>query len=166
MANNIFGLGGGLGGALSGLMSGLAKTGLVPTDTPEGKLLNAQSTLTDLQKQETALLLEIGRQAYAQNPGAWPQDANLKLIRQNMAAADAALAEAQQSQKAAEKAKAEEDAKGRCPQCSHKNPEGLNFCQECGASLAASAGRHCTTCGLELAAGVRFCGSCGARQEV
>ena len=67
MANDLFGgLGGlgNLGGALGGLMGGLAKSGLVPKDTPEGKLLAAQSELSDYQKQESELLLEIGRQAY------------------------------------------------------------------------------------------------------
>ena len=161
MAGNLFGL----GDALSGLVGGLAKSGLVPTDTPEGKLLNAQSSLSDLQKQETNLLIEIGKAAYDQNPSAWPQDAKIKLIRQNIAAAQATFAEAQQAQKTAEAAKAAEDAKGRCSECGHKNPDGVNFCQECGASLAPAAARHCTSCGAELAAGVRFCGSCGSKQE-
>jgi hypothetical protein len=164
MANLLSGLGG-LGGALGGIMGGLAKSGLVPTDTPEGKLLNAQGELSDLQKQEADLLLEIGRQAYKQNPSAWPQDAKLRLIQENIATAQAALNEAQQTQRAADEAKAAEDAKGRCPSCGHKNPEGVNFCQECGTSLAAAGPRHCTSCGAELSPGTRFCGGCGAKQE-
>ena len=159
MANDLFG---GLGN-LGGILGGIAKN-VVPKDTPEGKLLNAQSELADLQKQESDLLLEIGRQAYTQNPSAWPQDTKLKLIQQNIAAAQGTLNEAKQAQAQAEEAKAAEDAKGRCPGCSYKNPEGVKFCQECGSPLAAAGPKHCTSCGAELAPGIRFCGECGAQQ--
>lgn len=158
MANDIF-------GALGGLMGGLAKTGLVPKDTPEGKLFSAQSELSDLQRQEGELLGEIGREAYERDPSAWSQDAKLKLIRQNIAAAQAALNEAQQDKEQAEAAMAAEDAKGRCPSCGHQNPEGTKFCQECGQALGAAAAKHCVSCGAEMAPGVRFCGECGAQQE-
>ncbi|MDR0916394.1 MAG: zinc ribbon domain-containing protein [Oscillospiraceae bacterium] len=164
MANDLFGGLGNLGG-LGNILGGIAKS-VVPKDTPEGKLLNAQSDLADLQKQERELLLDIGKQAYEQNPSAWPQDSKLKLIRQNISAAQATLDEASAAQKQAEAEKAAEDAKGRCPECGHKNPEGVKFCQECGTPLASSAPKHCTSCGAELAPGTRFCGGCGARQEV
>lgn len=167
MSNDLFGgLGGlgNLGGALGGLMGGLTKSGLVPKDTPEGKLMAAQSELSDLQNQESEILLEIGRQAYEQNPSAWPHDSKMKLIRQNLVSAQAALNEAKASKERAEAEKAAQDAKGRCPQCGHKNDEGTNFCQECGAKLTAPGPKHCTSCGAELAAGVRFCGECGASQ--
>ncbi len=114
MANDLFsnlGKMGNLGDTLGNLMGGLAKTGLVPKDTPEGKLLAAQSELSDFQKQESELLLEIGRQAYEQNPSAWPQDAKLKLIQQNIAAAQATLNEAKQAQEQADAAKAAEDTR-------------------------------------------------------
>jgi len=162
MADLFGGLGGGLGG-LGGLLGGIAKS-VVPKDTPEGRLLAAQSDLADLQKQETELLLDIGRQAYDQNPSAWPQDAKLRLVCQNMASAQAALDQAQAEQKAADAAKAAEDAKGRCANCGNKNPEGVKFCQECGSPLAAAGPKHCTACGMELAPGTRFCGGCGAQQ--
>lgn len=160
MASDLFG---GLGG-LGSLLGGIAKS-VVPKDTPEGKLLAAQSELSDLKKQESDILLEIGKQAYGQNPSAWPQDAKLKLIRQNIATAEAALNEAKQTQEAADAAKKAEDAKGRCQQCGHKNPEGIKFCQECGASLAAAGPKHCSSCGAELKPGIRFCGECGAKQD-
>ncbi|MDR3365089.1 MAG: zinc-ribbon domain-containing protein [Clostridiales Family XIII bacterium] len=169
MGNDLFGglggLGGNLGGALGGLMGGLAKSGLVPKDTPEGKLFAAQSELADLQKQEAELFTEIGRQAYGKNPSEWPQDVKLKLIQQNIAAAQATLGEAKTAQEQADAAKTAEDAKGRCPECGHKNPDGVKFCQECGSALEASGPKHCTACGAELSAGTRFCGECGARQE-
>ena len=165
MANNLFGGLGNLGGALGGLMGGLAKSGLVPTDTPEGKLMAAQAELSDLQKQESEILLDIGRQAYQQNPSAWPQDAKLKLIRENIAAAQATLNTAKQAQEQVEAAKAAEDAKGRCPSCGHKNAEGIKFCQECGSRLGAPASGKCLSCGYDNPPGTRFCGGCGARQE-
>ncbi|MDR0416684.1 MAG: hypothetical protein LBH76_05105, partial [Propionibacteriaceae bacterium] len=74
MASDPFGALSGLGGALGGLVGGLARSGLVPKDTPEGKLLGAQTELSDLRRKEAELLNEIGRQAYEANPQAWPQD--------------------------------------------------------------------------------------------
>ena len=164
MANDFFGGLGNLGGALGGLMGGLAKSGLVPKDTPEGKLLSAQSDLSDLKKQESDLLLEIGQQAYQQNPSAWPQDTKLKLIQQNIASAEATLNQAKAEQEQADAVKAAEDAKGRCPNCDHKNPDGVKFCQECGTPLGTAGSKHCTSCGAALAPDTRFCGECGARQ--
>lgn len=160
MGNDLFG---GLGD-LGGLLGGIAKS-VVPKDTPEGKLLGAQSDLSDLKKQQADLLTEIGRQAYQQNPSAWPQDAKLKLIQQNIAAAEAALNEAQTAQEASEAAKAAADAKGRCPNCGYKNEGDVKFCQECGTPLAPAGPKHCTSCGAELAPGIRFCGECGAPQN-
>jgi len=168
MANDLFGnLGnlGNLGGALGGLMGGLANSGLVPKDTPEGKLLATQSELSGLQKQESDILIEIGRQAYAQSPSAWPQDSKLKLIQQNIAMAQATLNEAKKAQEAADAVKAAEEAKGRCPNCGHKNAEGVKFCQECGAPLVAAGPKICVSCGAQLTPGARFCGECGSNQN-
>ena len=167
MANDLFGSFGkmgGLGDALGGLMGGLAKSGLVPKDTVEGKLIAAQSELTDLQMQESEILLEIGRQAYEQDPTAWQQNSKLKLIRENIGIAQATLNEAKQAQEQEQAAKAAEDAIGRCPGCGYKNAPGIKFCQECGSPLAAAGPKRCTSCGAELASGTRFCGECGANQ--
>ena len=71
MGNDLFG---GLGN-LGGILGGIAKN-VIPKDTPEGKLFSAQSELSDLERQENDLLLEIGKQAYQENPSAWAQDAN------------------------------------------------------------------------------------------
>jgi len=165
MANDLFGGLGNIGGAFGGLMGGLAKSGLVPKDTPEGKLFSAQSELADLQKQESEILLEIGRQAYEQNPSVWPQDAKLKLIKQNIAAAQGVLNAAKQAQEQAEAGKKAEEAKGRCSSCGYKNTDGVKFCQECGTPLAVAGPKYCTSCGAEISPGVRFCGECGANQN-
>lgn len=162
MSNDMFSGLGGLG-ALGGLLGGIAKS-VMPQDSPEGKLMAAQTNLADLQKQETDLMVEIGRAAYAQNPSAWPQDAKLQLIQQNIASAQSTLGDAQKAQAQAEADKAAEDARGRCPNCGTKNPDGVKFCQDCGSPLGGGK-IFCTTCGAELPPGTKFCGSCGARQQ-
>src|SRR5262245_1473457 len=45
----------------------------------------------------------------------------------------------------------------RCLSCGGENPEGMNFCEECGAKLA----RTCPSCGQEVRSTARFCGGCG-----
>jgi class 3 adenylate cyclase/tetratricopeptide (TPR) repeat protein len=45
----------------------------------------------------------------------------------------------------------------RCSRCQAENREGLRFCEDCGARLAAT----CPSCGAEVTPGKRFCGSCG-----
>ncbi|HSF05994.1 MAG TPA: adenylate/guanylate cyclase domain-containing protein [Methylomirabilota bacterium] len=45
----------------------------------------------------------------------------------------------------------------RCSRCQAENREGLRFCEDCGARLAAT----CPSCGAELTPGKKFCGSCG-----
>jgi class 3 adenylate cyclase/tetratricopeptide (TPR) repeat protein len=46
----------------------------------------------------------------------------------------------------------------QCPRCHAQTREGLRFCEDCGARLAAL----CPQCGAEVTPGKRFCGSCGA----
>jgi hypothetical protein len=164
MAGSSFGGLGGLGGALGGLMGGLARSGLVPKDTPEGQVLNAQTELADLQRQETELLVEIGKAAYAANPSACPQDAKLRLIAQNMAAASAALGQASEAQREADAARAAQEAAATRAECGHKNPDDVRYCQDCGRKLGETQARMCAECGAQLAPGARFCGGCGAKQ--
>ena len=163
VANNLFGGLGNLGDALGGIVSGLAKSGLAPQDDPGVKLINSQAELSELQRQEAELLVEIGRQAFERNPAAWPQQQDkLNLIRSNMATAEGQLRSLKAEQEAAQQEKEAQDAKGRCPSCGHANPDGIKFCQECGTKLGSSA---CPSCGAQLQPGVRFCGECGARLD-
>jgi Double zinc ribbon len=45
-----------------------------------------------------------------------------------------------------------------CPSCGFENPEGLKFCNECGASLRIP----CSQCGFANQPQAKFCGECGA----
>ena len=110
---------GGLGGALGGLVGGLANSGLVPKDTPEGKAFSRhRASCPDCKKQEADILAEIGRQAYGQNPDAWPQSDKLKLIQSNIASVQAKLnaAKAEQQSEGTGRKK-EEKAACTCPSC-------------------------------------------------
>ena len=45
-----------------------------------------------------------------------------------------------------------------CAKCQTENPDGLKFCNECGAAFKAS----CASCGFENALTAKFCGNCGS----
>jgi class 3 adenylate cyclase len=45
----------------------------------------------------------------------------------------------------------------RCTNCAVDNPDGLKFCNQCGAPLR----NRCAKCGFDNAAGAKFCGDCG-----
>jgi ribosomal protein L40E len=155
MANDLFS---GLSG-LGGLMKGLS--GLMPQDDPNVMLMNAQNEVNDLKTQESTVFMEIGKLAYAQNPGAFPEQRNkLELIQANLSAAESKLTAKQQEIKAAELARKEADERSCCPNCGTQNPEGVKFCQECGAKLGQKKA-FCTECGQENPPGTRFCGNCG-----
>jgi len=47
----------------------------------------------------------------------------------------------------------------KCPKCAADNPEGVNFCGECGASL--SANQTCARCGHMNPPGKKLCHECG-----
>jgi class 3 adenylate cyclase len=46
----------------------------------------------------------------------------------------------------------------RCPSCGFENPEGLKFCNDCGAPLRM----RCAQCGFANQPQAKFCGECGA----
>ena len=45
-----------------------------------------------------------------------------------------------------------------CPSCGFENPEGLKFCNDCGAYLWMP----CAQCGIVNQPQAKFCGECGA----
>ncbi len=149
-------------GGLGGLVKGL--TSIMPQDDPNTQLLKAQSEVSDLQKQESDLYIEIGKAAVAlyglESFG--EAAARMKLVQANLAAAEAKLQEAQSAKEQKEKAEKEALAGRTCPQCGHENPEGTKFCQECGGKLGV-AKAACPACGAENPTGVKFCQECGTK---
>ena len=146
---------------LGGLMKGL--TGLMPQDDPEVKKMQAQSELNDLQKRETEIYAEIGRQALSRSSGQFPElESQLRSVQASLAEAQSKLeqVQAEDARNKQEEQRAKEQR--TCPQCGYLNQEGVKFCQECGAKIGAS---KCRSCGATLSPGARFCGECGAKQE-
>jgi len=161
MADFLGGLGnlGGLGDMLGGL------TKIMPQDDPNVKAFNAQKELADLQKQEADIFAEIGRKIYERDGAAgFPAEADkLKLIQANKAAAQEKVKAMENEAKAAEAAQKAAEEATTCPSCGTVNPDGVKFCQECGAKLGAPAKMFCQQCGAENPPGTKFCGSCGAK---
>lgn len=162
MSDLLKGLGniGGLGGIVKGI------TNFMPADDPGTQLLKLQSEVSDLKSQETDLYTEIGRAAVEKYglEGFSEVSDRMKLIQANLAAAEAKLKEAKGEAEARAKAEKEALAGRTCPQCGHENPEGVKFCQECGAKLGVK-GTSCPSCGAQNPSGVKFCQECGAKLE-
>jgi ribosomal protein L37E len=162
MSKDIFG---GLGGGLGELMKGLS--GFMPQDDPNMQILNAQTEVNDLSKQEAELYSEIGKRAvevYGLEPFA-ELSGKLKLVQINLATAKSKLNSLQAEKEAKEKELQAEQNARTCSSCGYENPEGTKFCRECGQKLHGASKNLCVSCGIELAQGIRFCGECGARQE-
>jgi len=158
---------GGLGnfGGLGDMLGGLTK--LMPQDDPNVKAFAAQKELADLQKQEAELFADIGRKIYERDGAAgFPAEAEkLKLVQSNIATAREKANSVQNEIKAAESAQKAAAAACTCRNCGTVNPEGVKFCQECGAKLGAPAKAVCPLCGVENPPGTKFCGNCGGRIE-
>jgi len=147
-------------GGFGGLMKGLS--GFMPQDDPAVKLMTAQNEVSDLKAQESAIYAEIGKLAFGREPDAFPaQTDKLRLIRANLAGAEANLKSLTEEKREAEQAEKEATDQLRCPGCGHQNPDGVKFCQECGSKLGAGHA-VCPACGEANPPGVRFCGNCGS----
>lgn len=150
---------------LGGVFGSFAKdfSGFMPQDDPDLQLFTLQGQVNDLKQQEKELYVQIGKQVLVEDVGRFPEIENrLKLIWTNLTEAKAKLCEAQAKKDAKEAAKRAADDACTCPQCGNLNPEGVKFCQECGARLGLT---KCSKCGAVLNPGSRFCGECGAKQE-
>lgn len=163
---------------IDGIVKGVA--GLMPQDDPDVKIFNAQSELKDFSKKEETIYARLGKQVYETDGGeSYPEiKSELDLLAANRQAAEGRLKAAREEKAARERAEAKaaarreaEEAARSCPNCGAYNPEGTNFCQECGSRLAQpiqqapAAKRFCPNCGTEIAAGQRFCSGCGAKIE-
>lgn len=138
--------------------------GFMPLYDPDMKRVTVQSELGNLEKQESALHAEIGRRVLARDRGQYPVlESRLKLVQADLAEARAKVKAAQTEQDQVEPKRQMPKARYACPQCGCHNPEGVKFCQECGAKMDRSF--LCPGCGTWVLPGVRFCGECGARLE-
>jgi hypothetical protein len=146
-----------------GIFKGLS--GFMPQDDPEVKLYQAQSELNELQSREAEIYAKAGRLVMEQDgrnrfPDLFSQ---LELVKSNIATAQARLQSVKGEKDAAEKAKRDAEERRTCPNCDYMNPDGVNFCQECGAKLVGPVKNICSACKIENEPGARFCGGCGAR---
>lgn len=152
MANDIFG----------GLMKGIGA--FMPKDDPNVKLFQSQSEISELQNKEQELYAKIGIKAYASIADQSEYSdlvTELQFTQKKLSEALDAL-QAAQNVKAEQEQKEQEHLKKRtCPNCGTLNPEGINFCQECGARMNQSTKLKCPECGAEFSIGTRFCGECG-----
>lgn len=154
---------------IDGIVKGVA--GLMPQDDPDVKIFNAQSELKDFSKKEEMIYARLGKQVYETDGGeSYPEiKAELDLLTANRQAAEGRLKAAREEKAARERAETEaaarreaEEAARSCPNCGAYNPEGTNFCQECGSRLAQpmqqapAAKRFCPNCGTEIAARPAF----------
>ncbi len=132
---------------------------------------NAQ--LPELLKKQYAAFADIGRQAVEEeNPGRFGDDfarygevkTAIDALKAELEALNADLAKAEEEKKALME-------KSTCRACGFVNPEGYNFCRQCGKKLgepppaptAAEAPKpvFCIHCGAPAVAGARFCSGCG-----
>ncbi|WP_455636356.1 zinc-ribbon domain-containing protein [Parabacteroides sp.] len=161
---------------LDGIVKGLS--GILPQDDPDVKILNAQTELKELVAKEEKAYARLGRQVYEADGGeSYPEmKTELDLLAAGRREAEERLRAAKDEKEAAERAAAEERARREaeeqarsCPNCGHINPEGTNFCSECGTKLAPPAAqaakRFCSNCGSEIAVGYRFCSACGTKAD-
>ncbi|MDF2537251.1 MAG: hypothetical protein K0S76_272 [Herbinix sp.] len=145
-----------------GFMKGL--TSFMPQDDPDTKVFTATNELNELKQKEVEIYAAIGRKVY-QSISNQPEYSDFvyelqqNQYRQEKAQELLRLAEKEKS----EKNKAmEEDLEARtCPNCDTLNPEGVKFCQECGAKLGQKNQYVCAKCGFKNPPQTRFCGECG-----
>lgn len=154
MSNDLFG----------GLMKGLGS--FMPKDDPNVKLFQSQSEMNELQNREQELYAEIGKKAL---PALQDQSEYADLITE-LNFTQKKLKTVQEELQAARNIKSEQEQKEQdqlksrtCPNCDTLNPEGVKFCQECGARLNLSTKVRCKGCGAEFPVGTRFCGECGGQ---
>ena len=146
---------------LKGLVKGLS--GFLPQDDPNIKVFNTQNALKDISAREEAVYARLGRIVYETQGAEYPDiAAELERLKAEKKVEEEKLRLAQE-----EKAAQERAAEGiHCPNCGSSNPEGTNFCQDCGMKLASAVAegkRFCSSCGAEIAAGNQFCTSCGTK---
>lgn len=154
MSNDLFG----------GLMKGLGS--FMPKDDPNVMLFQTQGEMSELQNRVQELYAEIGKKvlpALKDQPEYADLITELNFTQKKLKTVQEEL-QAARNIKSEQEQKEQEQMKSRtCPNCDTLNPEGVKFCQECGARLNLSTKARCQRCGAEFPAGTRFCGECGGQ---
>ena len=157
-----------MGDILTGIVKGLS--GFMLQDDPDVKIFNAQTEMKEFSEREGKIYARLGRQVYETDGGEnYPEiRAELDLLAANKQAAESRPRTCRGRGTCPPEAEEQEHS---CPNCGAYNPEGTNFCQECGTRLtqpvqqAPAAKRFCPNCGTEVIAGHRFCSGCGTKME-
>lgn len=152
----------------SDLFSGLVKGigAFMPKDDPNTILFQTKTEISDLENRISELYAEIGKKAYGavcNDPEYSELVAELGYTKKKLDTARQELNTAQETKAMQEQHEKEEMLGRTCPNCETLNPEGVKFCQECGARLNQSTKVRCAECGTEHPAGTRFCGECGSQ---
>lgn len=157
-----------MGDILTGIVKGLS--GFMLQDDPDVKIFNAQTEMKEFSEREGKIYARLGRQVYETDGGEnYPEiRAELDLHAANKQAAESRPRTCRGRGTCPPGSRGAEHS---CPNCGAYNPEGTNFCQECGTRLtqpvqqAPAAKRFCPNCGTEVIAGHRFCSGCGTKME-
>ena len=150
------------GDLFSGLVKGIGA--FMPKDDPNVALLQAQTEINELESKITELYAGIGEKLFS----SICNNAEYSELVEEINFAKKKLENKRKELNTAQETKFEQEQKEReqlqrrtCPNCNTLNPEGVKFCQECGAKLNISTKIRCHECGAENPAGTRFCGECG-----
>lgn len=136
----------------------------MPPDDPNTKIYQAEAGINDLEAREKDIYVQMAKKAYpslSQLPEYREHVENLIMTQKQLTLARAELQKAQDEKAAKDHMEQEDLRKRTCANCDMINPEGVKFCQECGAKLGATNTLRCSPCGIDYPPGTRFCGECG-----
>ncbi|HZK25469.1 MAG TPA: zinc-ribbon domain-containing protein [Oscillospiraceae bacterium] len=138
----------------------------MPNDDPDIKLFQAQTEISSLEHREQELFGEIGRKEFphiCEQPEYSEIVQELATLQKKLQTARSTLQKVQSEKAEQDRLEKEKLLSRTCSHCDTVNPEGVQFCQECGAKLGSSNKPVCPQCSTEYQAGTRFCGHCGSK---
>lgn len=144
---------------------------MITVEAIQKQIAEKNAQLPELLKKQYAALADIGRKAVEEeNPERFGDDftkysetkAAIGALKTELETLNADLAKAEEEKKALLE-------KSTCRACGFVNPEGYNFCRQCGKKLGepppaptdAPKPVFCIHCGAPVVAGAKFCSGCG-----
>lgn len=144
---------------LEELTKGIAS--VVGDSDPDAKIINVQSLVDELKKEEEKLFAAIGRKAIeVDGDEKFGEDAvKLRLKQKEIIDAEEKVRIAKEEKEASNK----EQTGNTCPGCGIEVAQNIKFCPECGTKLENLEVKKefCTNCGNEKKEGMKFCINCG-----